>query len=62
MKATKSPVYIIKLKETFENYPEASKHLKRTLPEEIYEVSYIIPCPSYKSWVPNWLLRLIIKK
>ena len=54
--------YNIKLKRNFKTIPDAQKHLdNHCYDQRIYEISYHMPQPKYKSWVPNFLIKLITK-
>lgn len=59
----KNPFYFIRTEKTFDNLPDAmdaKKELEPYFPN--LEIGYYIPQPQYKSWVPNWIIRLITKK
>lgn len=56
------PTYFIRFEKEYENYPDAQKVLKgNQIILSNIEIGYYIPQPQYKSWVPNWLIRLITK-
>ena len=65
MKTEKKPNYFLRFTRSWETIGEAesaSKDLNQLyplLPKN--EIGYYIPQPQYKSWVPNWLIRLITK-
>lgn len=56
--------YFVRFKTSYKSIPKANeslKFLKENFPELDIELGYYRPQPRYKSWVPNWVLRLIIK-
>jgi len=56
------PVYTIRLKRTFESFINANDFChENSVNMNEFQISYHIPQPQYKSWVPNWLIRLITK-
>jgi hypothetical protein len=58
--------YTIQFCKTFSSFPnaqEAKEELDQLYPDlPNIEISYYMPQPEYKSWVPIWLIRLITKK
>jgi hypothetical protein len=70
---TQQPIYKVSFKGDFYDYHKAITELKELakleltnernvkLRENDLEITYYIPQPQYKSWVPNWLIRLITK-
>lgn len=60
------PHYFLRTSKSFNSISEAQKanqefrkHYPNILP---HEIGYHIPQPRYKSWVPSWLIRLLIDK
>jgi hypothetical protein len=53
--------YYIRFEENFTNLPEAGTKLRELNKDLDLEIGYYMPQPKYKNWVPNWLIRLIIK-
>ena len=51
------PYFFIRNRET---YPDLTKIPKAALAPHL-ELGYYLPQPIYKSWVPNWVIRLITK-
>ena len=62
----KTPTYHIQFTKTFATVGDA--HEAKAELDQAYpalpnlQVSYYIPQPEYKSWVPSWLIHLITKK
>jgi hypothetical protein len=61
----KEPYYIIRTTKTFTNINdarEAKLELDQAYPLfPLLEVGYHIDQPTYKSWVPKWIINLITK-
>ena len=55
------PHYFIRTKKEFENIPKAVAELHSNHDTMTMTTGYHMPQPVYKSWVPNWVIRLIIK-
>lgn len=57
--------YFIRFTKTWDNIShaqDAKQDLDQLYPEmPNIEIGYHIPQPQYKSWVPNWLIHLILK-
>jgi len=60
----KTPHYFIRFKTNFESLPKAETDAKyldeRYGIGNLIHIGYHLPQPQYKSWVPLWLIRLII--
>lgn len=57
-------IYFVRFNEEFKTIPEAIKASKGKgifYPNESFRVGYRIPQPKYKSWVPNWFIKYLIK-
>lgn len=56
------PHYFIRTKMEFDSISKAKSCLQHLQDfDKNYEVGYHMPQPIYKSWVPKWVIRLIIK-
>jgi len=54
--------YFIRTSQNFKNISEAQAYMTAAgLPQTGYEIGYHMPQPTYKTWVPNWLIRSITK-
>lgn len=54
--------YKVAFNREFKTVPEANEFIK-SLPNGVHMViTYHIPQPQYKTWVPKWLIRFITKK
>ena len=53
--------YFIRTKKGFENIPKAVAELNSNYDTMLMTTGYHMPQPIYKSWVPKWVIRLIIK-
>jgi hypothetical protein len=56
------PHYFIRTTQTFSTVPEAANYYKDMEHKELFQVGYYIPQPHYRTWVPNWLIRLLQTK
>ena len=58
------PHYFIRFKGEWDNIPEATNALEQMIDTTLLaglHLGYHMPQPVYKSWVPKWVIRLIIK-
>lgn len=62
MKNPKAISYFIRFNDSYETIPEAWKAWSELPYASKFRVTYHIPQPKYKPWVPAWLINLIIKK
>lgn len=57
-------VYLIRLKDEFTTFEEASQALANIKSAKIFkraqlQVGYYMPQRKFKSWVPGWLIRIL---
>jgi len=61
----KYPFYQLRTLDTYSSIPEATAAIKmreRVYPGLRLMISYFVPQPTYKKWVPYWLIRLVRNK
>lgn len=61
----KTKTYFIRFQESYDNLPEATNALQKASDTTLLaglHLGYYLPQPVYKSWVPNWIIRLITKR
>jgi hypothetical protein len=66
MKNTLNPIYKVSFGKDYSNLIEANHQLDfisryYSIPIEELNINYYLPQPTYKKWVPNWLIKFITK-
>ena len=55
-------VYFIRTSYEYKTVTEAQEFLNSITDSKELEIGYYMPQPQYKSWVPNFLIKLLTKK
>jgi len=62
----KTKTYFIRFKPSFDTIPQVEREMEfldnRLGIGNLIKIGYYLPQPVYKSWVPNWIIRLITKR